>query len=119
MEKCSNCSRLIGNLETPYVYQNNVVCSKCSDILQPPVISTVAAPIGSSLLIDRTKATSTCPRCPACGYTGIMKRKSKGSVIIMIFLLLLWILPGLIYAILNNGYQFVCPMCGAKVADVG
>ena len=29
MEKRSNCERAIGNLETPYVFRDNVVCMEC------------------------------------------------------------------------------------------
>ena len=28
-DKCANCGRTIGKLETPYVWQNQVVCAEC------------------------------------------------------------------------------------------
>jgi multidrug efflux pump subunit AcrB len=29
LEKCTNCERTIGNLETPYLFKNEVVCKDC------------------------------------------------------------------------------------------
>jgi hypothetical protein len=33
METCQNCSRVIGKLETPFVFQNSIVCRKCHELL--------------------------------------------------------------------------------------
>lgn len=30
MEKCANCERAIGNLETPHVHEGHVVCEQCA-----------------------------------------------------------------------------------------
>ena len=76
-------------------------------------------------------ATIRCPQCgtefekgsvefcpnPNCGYSGPPERKSKGSGLILILLLLLWVLPGILYAIIYNGYALSCPRCGVKVRD--
>jgi hypothetical protein len=42
MEKCENCGRVIGNLETPLLHQEHVVCAQCWDRLQP--VKTASAP---------------------------------------------------------------------------
>jgi hypothetical protein len=33
MEKCTNCERDIGNLETPWVFKSNIVCRRCYELL--------------------------------------------------------------------------------------
>jgi hypothetical protein len=33
MEVCANCNRAIGNLETPFVYMDNIVCGECNSRL--------------------------------------------------------------------------------------
>ena len=57
-----------------------------------------------------------CPN-PHCGYIGMPVRKPKGSRAVLYILLLLWILPGLIYLMLYQGYTLHCPRCGMKVGD--
>jgi hypothetical protein len=46
MEQCSNCGRVIGNLETPNIWQQHVVCAECHERLaatsaaaQAPLVS--------------------------------------------------------------------------------
>lgn len=34
MERCSNCNREIGKLETPQLWGEDVVCSRCRDLLE-------------------------------------------------------------------------------------
>jgi len=66
------------------------------------------APVGPNPII--------CPN-PNCGYRGPGRVKKKGSAVVMVLLLLLWILPGILYAIFYNGSVIVCPRCGMKVRD--
>ena len=33
LETCDNCGRTIGKLETPFLYQNHVVCAQCNEQL--------------------------------------------------------------------------------------
>lgn len=51
---------------------------------------------------------------PNCGYHGPMKKKARGSWVLLVVLFLLWILPGLIYLMFFSGYQYNCPRCGAR-----
>lgn len=56
-------------------------------------------------------------QCPVCGSHATPKRVPKGSIVVLIILLFLWILPGLLYLIFCSGYVYKCPTCGAKLAD--
>ena len=50
--------------------------------------------------------------CNACGYVGVPKKITKGSIAIEIVLWLMFIVPGLIYSIwrLTSRYE-ACPNC--------
>ena len=53
--------------------------------------------------------------CTNCGYKGKPKLYTKGSIIIEIFLWLLFLLPGLIYSIWRHASRFKgCPKCGRE-----
>jgi hypothetical protein len=117
LEKCANCDRPIGRLETPYLYQSQVVCKSCYDRLVP--VATYATPAAAPKPPMAAQAYGDyiiCPN-PNCGYTGPGQKKSKGSAVVMILLLLLWVVPGILYAIIYNGHVIVCPKCGMKVRD--
>lgn len=49
---------------------------------------------------------------PNCDYRGTPKRIAKGSALVFILLLCLWIIPGIVYGIVMSGYRYVCPKCG-------
>lgn len=136
IDLCANCDGPIGKLETPFSYNNQIVCAACyqrlvGDSLLTPDDVVESAPEAIRRAIDarhqetvgearaRMSAarSTTGPTCPSCGYQGAMKRKAKGSSLLLIFLLLLWLLPGIIYLIVYNGYIWACPKCGAKIAD--
>jgi predicted RNA-binding Zn-ribbon protein involved in translation (DUF1610 family) len=51
-ERCANCDREIGRLETAHLHGNDVVCAECSGRLAAPATAGQAAP--------------SC-RCPKCG----------------------------------------------------
>jgi hypothetical protein len=55
--------------------------------------------------------------CPACGSTQSAVRRAKGSTVLAIVLLLLWILPGVLYLIFCSGHASFCPHCGFKYGD--
>jgi len=57
--------------------------------------------------------------CPNqnCGYQGPAEEKARGSTVLLIILLLLWIVPGLIYLGLRSGYKYSCPKCGLDIAS--
>jgi ribosomal protein L37AE/L43A len=127
-EACSNCGSQIGKLETPYIWEQHIVCEECHDKL-----SRAAARRGNEIPLDyagiaqsRTPQASPHPTpvsairraCPVCGSTRPPIQKAKGNGCLLVVLLLLWIIPGIIYAIVCSGYIWVCPDCGAKLSDV-
>jgi hypothetical protein len=151
MDKCANCERVIGKLETPCVFSENVVCATCHGFLtaqqklgrrsflpHAPIQRTAQAEDGwqaftqsasgpsSSIPYARPSTNESsldadgpliiCPN-PNCGYRGPGDRQSKGSGVIAVLLLLLWILPGLLYILFWSGYVVKCPQCGMKVRD--
>lgn len=129
LEECGNCGRLIGRLETPCVFEDEVVCSECFARLSPAIECAAPFPRGSmspSALSAADHATvhgrmpapiPVVRSCPLCGSTERAVKKSKGSGLLLIILLLLWILPGLIYLMVYSGYVYVCPACGFKYGD--
>jgi predicted RNA-binding Zn-ribbon protein involved in translation (DUF1610 family) len=54
--------------------------------------------------------------CP-CGFSGKAKIKARGSILITLILLCVYVVPGLIYALVCSGYKAVCPNCGRLLAD--
>ncbi len=57
-----------------------------------------------------------CPN-PNCGYRGKPRRKARGSAIVAIVLLCIFVLPGLLYMIFMSGYRYYCPNCGLQVGN--
>ncbi|HZL36961.1 MAG TPA: DUF4339 domain-containing protein [Tepidisphaeraceae bacterium] len=57
-----------------------------------------------------------CPN-PNCCYRGRGIRRRKGSFVVLVLLLLIWLLPGVLYAIFYNGEILICPRCGMKIRD--
>jgi hypothetical protein len=142
MEKCANCDRVIGKLETPAVWRDEVVCAGCHEILakQPaapapktaiqewadgtaeqiferpmqsptatierPAAKAPAAPLGYNEII--------CPN-PNCGYIGPAIRRNRGNMVVALLLMLLFVVPGLFYALFTSGYDYFCPRCNMKL----
>lgn len=52
MERCANCDRVIGNLETPHTHNENIVCAQCKTLLTHDVEA--PAPV---------KSEHACPKC--------------------------------------------------------
>lgn len=53
--------------------------------------------------------------CSNCGYVGVPKRVTKGSMGIEIVLWLFFIIPGVIYSLWRGSSKFkACPSCGAQ-----
>lgn len=146
LEKCANCGHVIGRLETPHIWQEQVVCAPCHRRLEEERAAsdnadaaTTAAGIRreagvadtypgaappAPVVPDHATAAQYEPvapagpvRCPACGSMVVAKKVDKSSVLIAILLLLLWILPGILYMMFCTGYVYECPRCGAKIAD--
>lgn len=53
--------------------------------------------------------------CPKCDYYGVPKVKSQANYILLIFLTLLYLIPGFLYAFFHRGYNAVCPKCKAII----
>lgn len=43
-DKCANCDQIIGNLETPYLWQEKIVCKKCHGKLTANPVRVIAVP---------------------------------------------------------------------------
>jgi hypothetical protein len=56
-----------------------------------------------------------CPN-PNCGYKGPPKRVARGSMLTGCFLMLLFVLPGLLYFMFKGGYRTLCPRCGLQLS---
>lgn len=129
-DTCENCGRAIGKLETPQIDQEHVVCMECKRKLvadkKDSAIRETTLHYGGPVKTATTPAPQTAyagyaatgPRpCPGCGCLAAPVKKAKGNIGLAILLLLLWILPGVIYLIMCNGYIYVCPNCGMKLGD--
>ena len=84
-----------------------VKCRFCGSML------TLAAPT-TAKMVTPSKGEIVCPN-PNCGFCGCPEKKRRGSIIVLLFLLLFGVLPGLIYAIVYNGYNLTCPRCGMQL----
>ncbi len=54
--------------------------------------------------------------CPKCGHS-FAKRQPRGNTLIFLLLSLLWIVPGLIYALLCSGFRYTCTNCGHVIRE--
>ena len=50
--------------------------------------------------------------CPQCRHIGEPTKEPRGSVLLCLFLCLLYVVPGLIYAACTSGYRYKCSKCG-------
>lgn len=57
-----------------------------------------------------------CPN-PNCGYQGPPRREARGSILTGLVLLLFFVLPGILYFILMQGYRYDCPRCGLQIRN--
>lgn len=81
-ETCANCGRDIGRLETPRVWDGNIVCGPCDTLLRGDAVLAIKenrpapAPIPANPFPPPhpggpTIAMSTAPACPYCGSHSI------------------------------------------------
>lgn len=112
---CVNCEREAGKLEQAHEWQGNIICQECHARLSAPAHAASAVP-ASKIPTHQPPGPGQiiCPN-PNCGKVGTPICKSRGSVLIMVFLLLIGIIPGLLYALLASGYDYFCPNCGMKL----
>jgi len=57
-----------------------------------------------------------CPNAN-CGYKGQPQREARGNVIIGLFLCCFFLLPGILYFMLKEGYRYRCPKCGVQISN--
>ena len=70
-ENCANCDRLIGRLETPRVYKDQVVCGECHERLAEPAISSSDKPT-----LTRMSSRAATNQCPECGSADTVKLRT-------------------------------------------
>ncbi len=58
-----------------------------------------------------------CPN-PQCLYRGQGRQTARGSTILLIFLPMLCVLPGILYLMFFSGYTLSCLKCGIKIRDI-
>jgi DNA-directed RNA polymerase subunit RPC12/RpoP len=113
---CANCQRTIGALEQPYKWGDNIVCPQCCALLQQSMSVATAEPPRQPIYRGAKGPHVICPN-PNCGYVGRSMRKQHGSMAMTIILLLLWLLPGILYAIFCRKRYLACPKCGVAIRD--
>jgi hypothetical protein len=55
-----------------------------------------------------------CPN-PNCGYRGPPRRKARGSIATGCLLSIFFLIPGIFYFMLMQGYRYYCPRCGIQI----
>jgi len=147
LEKCENCGRTIGKLETPNLWDNHVVCAKCYETLSkapasaPPIVieDENFAPQKNSYgagFSSKTNSAVPARRCPICGSTAAPIKKNNGSIVVAVIGLglgilllstgsgndfglgLLFFLIGLVAAITGAGRSWICPQCKTKLGKI-
>lgn len=99
---CPYCGELILEIA--------VKCKHCGEFLDHSINETNSSQ--QTIAPDVSKGEIMCPNCK---YVGLPDREAKGSTILGILLCLLWVVPGIIYFIIMNGYNYSCPNCGIKI----
>lgn len=132
METCENCGRGIGNLETPFVWEDKAVCKPCHTKLSrangPPPVPASAQPPRPPIIMNPGPVAApvfrpqprrgdvVCPN-PNCGYVGSPRIESRGSLLFTILLSLLCLFPGFIYWVMSRGHRTYCARCGCQIAS--
>jgi hypothetical protein len=111
LEKCENCSRSIGNLETAHVFESHIVCEECLSRLS----SRNRSRDESTDWMDNLASKSS-GRCPRCGAVGIISQRGVvgGEIIKCLLLLWIFVIPGFIYYAMVDGKPY-CPSCRNRV----
>lgn len=54
-------------------------------------------------------------QCPNCQFEGKAKIRQRGSCLLLVFLFLFFIIPGIFYLLwMGTGRNVTCPKCGYK-----
>lgn len=125
---CPHCGQKIGCKETDAGRATTCPTCKKQLVIPKPTIEPVACvqavsvemtkppsepPVGVKQKDQRDKLTGFV--CPNCGYVGKPKVITKGSIIIELFLWLVFLIPGLIYSIWRLASRSKgCPKCSAE-----
>jgi hypothetical protein len=56
-------------------------------------------------------------QCPFCAEKIVAKASERGSTVLAIFLLFLFVIPGIVYIKNNCGYVYSCPKCRRKLLE--
>jgi hypothetical protein len=88
-------------------------CKHCGEFLgrRNAINATVAPPPGV-----RRPGDIICPN-PNCRYEGPPRKVARGSALVGILLLFLFILPGILYLVFMQGYRYYCPKCGLQIRN--
>lgn len=62
LEKCGNCSRIIGKLETPHLFKQHVVCSDCIAKLNPSQVPQVTQAMPPQVNVYQAAPAAAPPR---------------------------------------------------------
>jgi hypothetical protein len=76
---CKNCGRLIGDLETPYVWRDSVVCATCFNRLSPSEFETLPTVAGQSPM----NPVSFAPPPPPIAASPRRKESGVGRTILL------------------------------------
>lgn len=103
--KCPFCSE--------HILASAKKCKHCGEFLDKRnAINTTMAP---PLSVPRP-GDIICPN-PHCSYQGPPRKVARGSIIVGVVLLLLFIIPGVLYFIFMQGYRYYCPKCGLQIGS--
>ncbi|HEX4124410.1 MAG TPA: hypothetical protein VHY37_06765 [Tepidisphaeraceae bacterium] len=135
VETCTQCGGAIGEVGTPHVWKDRIVCAACHARLRagreraasaPPAPAVPAPSLGAATaaalpIQPRTAfyagATGRHIQCivVGCGYRGPSVEHREYSRPLAVLLLSLGIVPGVIYLLLHQTVNIRCPRCGAAV----
>lgn len=135
VETCTQCGGAIGEVGTPHVWKDRIVCAACHARLRAGRERAASAAAGPAmpLVPAPAAATATLPIHPrtafyagatgrhiqcvvvGCGYRGPSVETREYSRPLAVLLLSLGILPGVIYLLMHRTVNIRCPRCGATV----
>ena len=123
VETCTQCGGAIGEVGTPHVWRDRIVCAACHSRLragrpQPGAAVVAATPAaGQARTAFYAGATGRYIQCVVvgCGYRGPSVENREYSRPLAVLLLALGIIPGVIYLLLHRTINIRCPKCGATV----
>jgi len=104
-KQCPYCAEDI-NIEA-------IKCRYCGEMLNG---ETKEVESNSKDYIIPQKGEIICPN-PNCGYVGKPKKVARGSCLIGIILLCLFLLPGILYFMFMSGYRYQCLRCGVQISS--